>query len=56
MPMVQEEVFRLRDLGELEILQKGEVLGRGVGVDEVRGPIRIRRGGEKRDRRGRIER
>jgi Protein of unknown function (DUF3253) len=30
-------------LGNIDIVQRGEVLDNGVGVDDVRGPIRLRR-------------
>lgn len=33
----------MRDAGEVEIMQKGEVLGREVGLEDVKGPIRVRK-------------
>jgi hypothetical protein len=42
MPLTRKVVFALRDVGMVEVLQRGEVLGRDVGVEEVRGPIRVR--------------
>ena len=43
MPGIQELAWELRNRGECEILQKGEVLGEDVGSKDVKGPIRIRR-------------
>ena len=43
MPGIRELAWDLRSRGRCEILQKGEVLGMDVGVDDVRGPIRVRR-------------
>ena len=43
MPMIRGMAWTLRQRGECEILQRGEVLGMEVGVEDVRGPIRIRR-------------
>ena len=42
MPEVRRVVFAWRDEGICEVLQKGVVLGRGVGVEDVKGPIRVR--------------
>lgn len=42
MPLIREIVWQLRDDGEVEVLQKGEVLG-DVQLEDVRGPIRVRR-------------
>lgn len=36
-------VWQMRDAGEVEIMQKGEVLGGEVGLEDVKGPIRVRR-------------
>lgn len=36
-------VWEMRDKGEVEILQRGEVLGEDVTMDDVKGPIRVRR-------------
>lgn len=47
MDHVREVVWELREEGEVEVLQKGEVLGHGVGLGDVRGPIRVR--GKKKD-------
>lgn len=43
MPDIRELAWQRRDRGECEILQKGEVLGEDVGLNDVKGPIRIRR-------------
>jgi hypothetical protein len=43
MPAVRELVFQLRKEGECEVLQKGVVLGYEIGLDDVVGPIRVRR-------------
>jgi hypothetical protein len=32
----------MRDAGEVEVLQRGVVLAPQIGLDEVRGPIRVR--------------
>jgi hypothetical protein len=42
MPLIRERVWLLRSRGSVEILQKGEVLGDDVGLDDIRGPIRVR--------------
>jgi hypothetical protein len=39
---VREVVWELRGGGEVEVLQKGVVLGDNVKLGDVRGPIRIR--------------
>lgn len=43
MPRLRSMAFEARDRGEIEILQRGEVVDAGRGIDDVRGPIRIRR-------------
>ena len=43
MPAIRELAWRMRDEeGTVEILQNGDVLGRDVGIGDVRGPIRLR--------------
>lgn len=42
MPAIREIVWEMRDRGEVEIMQKGEVLGSEIGLEDVRGPIRLR--------------
>ncbi|KAF3317971.1 hypothetical protein TWF173_009791 [Orbilia oligospora] len=41
MDPTKEIVYRLRNAGVLQILQKGEVIG-STGPSEVKGPIRVR--------------
>lgn len=43
MPEIRRLAFELRAQGEVEVLQKGEVLADDVGLDDVVGPIRLRR-------------
>lgn len=43
MPEIRRRVWVMRDAGEVEIMQKGEVLGREVGLEDVKGPIRVRK-------------
>lgn len=43
MPAIRELAWELRSRGECEILQKGAVLGDDIGIDDVKGPIRLRR-------------
>ena len=43
MPEIRRLAFEMRRRGEIEVLQKGEVLADDVGLDEVVGPIRLRR-------------
>jgi hypothetical protein len=42
MPRIREVVWDMRAAGQVEILQKGEVLGDDIGLDDIKGPIRIR--------------
>ncbi|KAI9710737.1 MAG: hypothetical protein M1820_002570 [Bogoriella megaspora] len=42
MPRMREMAFEMRDRGEVEVLQRGEVLGGNVRLEEVKGPIRVR--------------
>ena len=43
MPAIRELAWRMRDEEEsMEILQGGEVLGRDIVIEDVRGPIRLR--------------
>jgi hypothetical protein len=39
---IREVVFRLRDSGELDVLQKGKVVDDSINPDNVHGPIRVR--------------
>lgn len=43
MPQLREDVFKLRDEGQLEVLQKGQILGHEIDAHNVTGPIRVRR-------------
>jgi hypothetical protein len=43
MPRLREMAFEARDQGDIEILQKGEIISHDRGLAEVRGPIRIRK-------------
>lgn len=43
MPAVREELWAMRDRGEVEILRKGNVLPRDAALEDVKGPIRARR-------------
>ena len=43
MPEIRRAMFRLRDQNSIEVLQRGEVLSAQQSLDDVRGPIRIRR-------------
>jgi hypothetical protein len=43
MPTIRNMVWEMRDRGEVEILQRGQVLGTEVGVEDVRGPVRVRK-------------
>lgn len=44
MPMVRELAWELRagSISELEVLQGGQVVDEGVGLQDIRGPIRLR--------------
>ena len=43
MPPIRNMIKDLRMKGEVEILQRGEVIDRNIPVDDVKGPIRVRR-------------
>lgn len=43
MPALRELAFEMRDQGQIEILQKGNVLPPGQSMSETTGPIRLRR-------------
>ena len=45
MPGIRKLVWDLRDRGDCEILQKGEIIGSDIQPEDVRGPIRITRTG-----------
>lgn len=42
MPAIREVVWEMRSFGICEVTQKGEAVG-GVGLEDVKGPIRVRR-------------
>lgn len=42
MPRVRTMLFDMRSEGQVEILQKGEVISASKTLDDVRGPIRAR--------------
>ena len=43
MPMIRRYAFEIRDRGEAEILQKGQVVPFSKQMTDVRGPIRLRK-------------
>ncbi|KIV96284.1 hypothetical protein PV10_00167 [Exophiala mesophila] len=43
MPQLRQMSFQARDRGEIEILQRGELVSSDCQLDDVRGPIRIRK-------------
>ena len=43
MPQIREVLWDMRENGEVEILQKGEVIPDGVALENIKGPIRARR-------------
>lgn len=43
MPAVRQLAWELRAQGECEVLQKGECVGENVELEDIRGPVRIRR-------------
>jgi hypothetical protein len=43
MARIREYVWELRGTGEVEVLQKGEVLDATVRLEDLHGPIRVRR-------------
>ena len=44
MPAIRSLCFQMRDDGELEILQRGQILPGSQTMQDTRGPIRIRKG------------
>ncbi len=42
MSTILERVWEMRDVGAVEIMQKGEVLSNKVSLEDVKGPIRVR--------------
>ena len=43
MPVIREYVWSKRADGQVEVLQRGEVLSKDIRLEDVKGPIRIRR-------------
>jgi hypothetical protein len=43
MPIIRHVVWERRKEGECEVLQKGEVLSDETGLEDVKGPVRVRR-------------
>ena len=46
MPRIREKLWDMRSRGEVDILQRGEVISDGIGLEDIRGPIRARRSSE----------
>jgi len=44
MPLLREEAFKMCDRAEIEILQKGEVLGMSSTVENTSRPIQLEEG------------
>ena len=42
MPQLREMAFDARDRAEVQILQRGEAINGDRGIEDVRGPIRVR--------------
>ena len=42
MPRVRDTLFDMRSEGQVEILQKGEVVAAATTIEDIRGPIRAR--------------
>lgn len=42
MPTIRVRVWKMRDQGQVEIMQKGAVLSNDVSLENVKGPIRVR--------------
>jgi hypothetical protein len=43
MPLIRNMVLEMRETGTVEIMQRGQLLGMDVGVEDVRGPVRVRK-------------
>lgn len=43
MPQLRTMAFEARDRGEIDILQRGQIVGLERTIEDVRGPIRIRK-------------
>jgi hypothetical protein len=42
MPRLRQMAFKARDRGEVQLLQRGSIIGSEMGLEDVRGPIRVR--------------
>jgi hypothetical protein len=42
MPVIRERVWKMRDEGKVEIMQKGAVLSNDIGLEGIKGPVRVR--------------
>lgn len=42
MPEIRRKVWERRDRGEVDILQKGQVLPEDMALEDIKGPIRVR--------------
>jgi len=43
MPLIRSMVWTMRDRGEVEVLQRGQPLAQDTALEDVRGPIRVRK-------------
>jgi hypothetical protein len=43
LPAMYEVAFEMRAFGDCELLRKGKVIGTDVGIEDLDGPIRVRR-------------
>jgi len=43
MPQIREIAWKLKEKGELDVMQKGEIVDQNLSLEDVRGPIRLRR-------------
>ena len=43
MPAIREVLWDMRENGEVQILQRGDILPDDIAVEDVKGPIRARR-------------
>lgn len=43
MPACRNIIWELRDSGAVKILQKGQILENDVKIEDIRGPIRVRK-------------
>lgn len=43
MPQIRELAWKSKEKGELDVLQKGEIIDQNVSLEDIKGPIRLRR-------------